>query len=196
MNYQANIKREWHKATAEDLEQGLAWYGIANDFARAFAASDVITREQAAGVIAAMSPMMSWGTNIHVARRLITRYLLGEAEPTEGFGLKRNVAKAWRILRGEDPLNVLSGDKVRAFYSNIIGDPTAVTVDRWAARAARGNPDDAGTVTKREYREIADAYRAAAADLDISARDLQAAVWVAYRRQHARATLDNPTTQD
>jgi hypothetical protein len=192
--YTVNVVETFRAATADDLAQGLEWYGRAREIADGLATGTELTTEQCAGVIAALSPMVSWRSNIVNARRLIARYLADEGEPTAGYGLKRNVAKAWRILQGcAEPLDVLSGPKVRAFYSNIIGDPDAVTVDRWAARLAPNDPADVGTVTAREYREISAAFVDAAARLDVTPRDLQAATWVYFRRVHGRES-DNPTT--
>lgn len=191
-DYERNIVAAFRASTAEDLAQGLEWYGLAGSMAAALADGSEYSTEQCAGVIAAMSPMMSWRSNIDVATRLIALHRSGADQPTAGYGMLRNIDKAWRILDGAEPLDVLSGPKVRAFYANIIGDPVAVTVDRWAARVARADATDDGLVTAREYREIADAFRAAADQLEITARDLQAAVWVYFRRLHGR-TSDNPT---
>lgn len=184
-----NLIAAFERATADDLAQGLGWYELARDIADSF---DGVTREQGAGVIAAMSPMMSWGANITIARRLIARYVAGKPQPLSGFGLGANVAKAWAILRGEAPLVVLRAPKTRSFYQNIMGDPDAVTIDRWAVRAAEGDPTHPGTVSNAQYGRYADAYREAAVELDVHPRELQAAVWVYYRRTHARVVLDNP----
>lgn len=186
-----NIVAAFNAATADDLAQGLEWYGLAREIADGLTTGTGLTTNQVAGVIAALSPMASWRSNIVNARRLIDHWNRGHSYPTSGFGLQRNVAKAWAILNGALPLETLNGPKVRAFYSNIVGDPDAVTVDRWAARIARNDATDPGLVTAREYREIAAAFVEAAARCDVSPRDLQAATWVYFRRIHGRAS-DNP----
>jgi hypothetical protein len=112
----------------------------------------------------------------------------GELEPVVN-GTLANRAKAWRIACGEDPDAVLSGPKVRAFFANIMGDVDAVTVDTWAARAAEGRRNDNAPV-RRRYRLLAESYRRAGERRGMHPRDTQAAVWTAYRRQHARATYD------
>lgn len=189
MDYTANILAAYDASTADDLAQGMQWYGLANAMAESLA-SDDYHLEQCAGVIAAMSPMMNWAANIRVARALIERHRGGDVKPTAGYGLTRNVDKAWRILEGEDPMSVLSGQKVRAFYANILGDPDAVTVDRWAARIARADYSDKGLVTKSQYNAIADAYREAATERGIVARDIQAAVWTYARRLYGEPHND------
>ena len=183
MTLAANIAACWHAADPRDLEQGLAWYDLAACTADRIGAGRY-SREQVAGVIAALSPMNGWRQNIAAAERLIERHASGMRAPTKGYGLKGNVRKAWAILRGADPLDVLSGPKVRAFYRNIIGDPDAVTVDRWAMRIALADPAHPGTCTARQSREVAEAYRSAASELGIAPRALQAATWVYFRRLH------------
>src|SRR5690606_6619528 len=98
-----------------------------------------------------------------------------------------------RILAGEDPLDVLKGDKVRSFYLNILGDTDAVTVDRHAPElylgkrvADRARP----SVGKRLYREASDASRTAAAQAprQPTPRDLQAITWLVWRRIHLTGT--------
>jgi len=191
MPHTANILAAYDAATAADQAQGLAWYGLAQEFAQTLSLDSSLSVEQCAGVIAAMSPMMSWRSNLDVARRLITHYQHTGLLPDAGYGLRRNVAKAWAILDGAPPLEVLSGPKVRAFYRNIMGDPSAVTVDRWAVRIALADPTHPGTVTAKGYGVIAEAYRDAADLLEVSARDLQAATWTYYRRVHG-ATHNDP----
>jgi hypothetical protein len=189
-DYAANIEQAFRASSAEDLAQGLEWYGLAASYAAATADGTPYSHEQVAGVIAAMSPMMTWRSNLDVARRIIARHADGLDAPAAGYGLKRNVLKAWAILDGAEPLDVLGGLKVRSFFANIVGDSHAVTVDRWAARIARADATDAGLVSAKQYREITAAYREAAANLDVTPRDLQAAVWVYYRRLHGTNGAD------
>lgn len=193
MTYHENIRAAYADATPDDLAQGLAWYREAHRFARDVAANGgTLTVTRAAGVIAALSPMQGYAQNITLARKLAAHHAAGGLQPMSGYGLTRNTAKAWRILCGERPLDVLSGPKVRAFYRNITGCKTSVTVDRWAVRIALADPTHSGLVPKGEYEPIAQAFRDVAAELGVTARDLQAATWVAYRRLHSRAVYDPP----
>lgn len=199
--YRDNILAAWREATAEDLAQGLEWYNIAAELAASLATDSRYTERQCAGVIAALSPMMSWPANVTAARKLIEHHtasaLVGHPHhgaPASGFGLGLNVVKAWRILNGADPADVLTSPKVGAFFANIMGDPDAVTVDRWAMRVALGDPNHPGTVRgKRQYADVANAYRDAASTAGVTAREIQAAVWVWIRRTTARAQYSNPT---
>ncbi|SRR6266704_448242 len=190
--YRRNIRKAWNRATAADLEQGLQWYDDALQRTQEIATGRPLTMEAAAGIVAALSPMTGWSTNLENAERIIVLHTAGKPMPTRGFGFRKNTAKAWRILDGEHPLKVLGGPKVTAFYHNILGSDEFVTVDRWAIRIAYGTPDAKTTVGKREYEAIAQAFRYVAAELGIPGRHLQAATWVYYRRVHARAIFDPP----
>jgi hypothetical protein len=174
------VLRHWRRASAAELAEGMAWYARAGELADALSAGAPITRAQACGVIAALSPRQQWVTNVTGAVALVDAYARGESDPPSvGLGLSRS--RAWAILHHPgDPLDVLGGPKVRAFYANIMGDAHAVTVDVWAARAAEGRRDDRAP-TRGRYRRIADAYRAAADIAGVTPREMQAAVWVHVR---------------
>lgn len=158
------------------MAAGLSWYGRAMDAAAAILPADP---NRAAGVIASLSPRCQWRTNVSWAAAVIDAAERGDTEPP-AVHTRAMRALAWRIARGEAPLDVLNGPKVRAFYRNIVGDSDAVTVDVWAARAAEGVSDPRGP-SGRRYALLAEAYRSAARVLDIPPRDLQAAVWVNVR---------------
>lgn len=110
--------------------------------------------------------------------------------PLPGPGFKANKAKALRILKGEEPLDVLSGAKVRAFFACIMGEGNEVCVDRHAWAIAAG-PEAAGlSLTDKRYRETAEAYRSAAGALrlafpslasDLTPAGVQALTWVWWR---------------
>lgn len=155
------------------------WYRLAGSTAGRLGRRYGVSKSTAAGVIAALSPLQTWKGNVGAAERILSARASGAASAPK-VGLGRNVAKAWRIAQGERPLSVLSGPKVRRFYRNIMGDLSAVTVDRWAARAC-GVPDTYPSTDAR-YRACEDAYRRAAALLGgIEPAELQAIVWVAIR---------------
>lgn len=169
-------------ATAQDLANGLAWYGRALAVAESMAAETGLSVRHCAGIIAALSPRCQWATNVSAAWKMARAAVAGELQPTTA-GTLSNRAKAWRIACGEDPELVLSGPKVRAFYANIMGDQDAVTVDVWAARAAEGR-DWPHAPVKRRYRLLAETYRRAGERRGMHPRDAQAAVWTVYRRLH------------
>ncbi len=156
----------------EDTEQlGREWYKAARKVARDIARTNDVTLSQAAGVLAAVSPRMRWHSNIDIARTLC------EGKAVQGvFG--NNLRKAERILAGERPLDVLGGDKVRAFYRAIMGDAQAVVLDVWMMRAAGWTK---ATLTSKEYESLAAALLAAASREGVDPANFQAVVWTHVR---------------
>ena len=179
----ARIMDVWNQATVTELSEGLDWYRDAHALAVKLSPSDPA---QAAGVIAALSPMMGWGQNVNLAVRA---YADGQASGA----LYSNVAKANRILAGEDPEDVLGGAKVRAFYG-VIADPSsdAVVVDRHAFDIAVGrvtNNDSRHALGRKGvYEAFANAYVRAAktiskqSGVEVSASQVQAVTWTVWRR--------------
>jgi hypothetical protein len=106
-------------------------------------------------------------------------------EPRRAAGYAANRAKAERIADGEPALLVLGGDKVRAFWANLIGSRYAVTIDTWAQRAAIGRMAEQPKGGK--YARLAAAYVTAAHMVGWTPREFQAAIWLATRPQSEHA---------
>lgn len=182
---QQNILRTYHAATADEIRDGMTWYRAANEEADRLATENNLTVRQTSAIIAALSPGLRWERNVEAAERVI----LGES--LDGLGVRwyDGVRKAKRILRGHNPDVVLRGNKVRAFNS-CIADPSmtmAVCVDGhayaiWCGK--RINLEDVPTMNNRLYHRIAGDYVRVAIDLAIRPCQLQAIVWVCWRRIH------------
>lgn len=170
----------YRAATPEDHSEGMGWY----DEARSFAESLDTDVSRAAGVIAAVSPMLSWPRNQTVARAIY-------AGKREGLCLPNSVKAAARIMDGEHPLDVLNGPKVRAFYMAIMGEGDSVTLDRHAIDIAVGRPlsdtERAVYMGARNRRVILAAYVNAAHRAGVSPAAMQAITWVAWRKTRAQA---------
>lgn len=180
----ARVLEVWALATAEERDHGINWYRTAHALARRL---DPVRPELAAGVIAALSPMMDWDRNVMLA---IRAYEDGAASGAL-FG---NVAKANAIMAGAEPLEVLGGKKVRNFFA-AIADPEsdeAVCIDRHAFDVAMGRVTNDKTRTALArvgvYEEFQTAYIRAAATLTKQTGDhytpamVQAVTWVTWRR--------------
>lgn len=189
----ANILSVYNEATAADLREGLAWYLTAHNWCRVRAGANrphLIARN--AGIVAALSPMNAWGNNKRKAEELISlrgRIVVEKGKPN-GIGLGANVEKAIAIYNGADPLDVLGGDKVRAFYQTIL-DPLAdidPVIDRHAFDIAVGERTDEkrrGILSRKGvYAEFAHAYREAAKIAGIGSAQMQAVTWIAWRNMH------------
>ena len=184
----SNILAIWDRSTKADRQEGAAWYGAAHTFAVGLSETFGISVKQACGIVAALSPRVSWSENLRLAETVCAT---GSAK-----GLRVNVGKAERILQGESPNHVLaapigkprSGRKVRSFFSNIwlLEGSAAVTIDRHAWDIAAGAVgDDAsrkGLDRVGVYSLLESAYREAGERLNVHPSTVQATTWVAWRR--------------
>lgn len=185
-NLTRNITKVFRSATAEEIQAGADWYADAYTIAEALAARYDVSVSTAAGVIAALSPLNSWGNNINLATRFIA------AGGLDAGYLKANLAKARAILAGADVLTTLSGLKVQNFYLGIITrGAEGVCVDRHAYCLAVNDRSVTNSVPKlspKRYAEIADAYVRAARilsreyDMRITPAQVQSVTWTLWRR--------------
>lgn len=180
----SNVLSCFSTADPETMVEGLEWYNDAHAFAKYLSPNKI---SKGAGVIAALSPMMGWEPN---KRQALRCFLNGTAD---GLGLIKNCAKAERILYGADPLSILSGNKVRAFYATIL-DPAGFdipVIDRHAFDIAIGEVtnDAARSILSRkgEYDRFGAVYVEAAKAAGVSASQMQAVTWVAWRKAKANA---------
>ena len=190
-----NILACYQAANESDRNEGLFWYAQAHEQAELLSARYGITVEQSAGVIAAISPGLQWGLNVLQAEQLIKAHLEGTAIPMIGVYGKGNIHKAIAILSGTAPLDALpiTGPKVRAFYSCIL-DPKSsleVCIDRHAkclalnesaTKNGYASNDANAIVTRAEYPYYVWHYRKLAERLGLIPHQLQAIVWIAWRR--------------
>lgn len=173
----ANILATYASSTDQDREEGTLWYPLAHLFAATVGKGSVT---KGAGIIAALSPQTSWPLN----KRLALAARSGRITGHTGI----NCRKALECRQGHNPLDVLGGNKVRAFYT-LIADPWNaydVVIDRHAFDCALGYVTDNRTrkILERKggYDYVAAAYRKAAAELGILPHVLQATVWLTWRR--------------
>lgn len=220
-----NITRIFREATDGDRAIGHGWYTRARDLALKLA--DVYTDgedshhelrvQAAAGVIAALSPRLAWRKNVEYAEMayVVLHSMLNDADQfkdrmsaseAEAYfagmipTLNANARKAFRILNGESPEDVLGGPKVRAFYFTIVNpdDPRSVVVDRHAIDITFGqvlNDQSRGLALGRKgaYDAISALYRKAAVIISRelgeywSPAQVQATTWTYWRRERAAA---------
>jgi hypothetical protein len=221
-----NITSTFRLATDGDRAAGHGWYSRARDLAESLASTastsvgpltDEDEVRKAAGVIAALSPRLAWRKNVEYAQ---LAYIVREGIERESHRglrlvsddtkaaifagmiptLNANARKAYRILSGEDPEDVLRGPKVTAFYHTIVNptDPRAVVVDRHAIAIAYNRPlsDDETSKalgSQKRYSAVAALYVRAAAIITRELGEIwtpaqvQAATWTYWRRERALA---------
>lgn len=169
-----------------DIMAASDWYADAYGIAETLATRHGVTVAQAAGVIAAVSPLNSWGANVQLASRI-----LATRNFTSGY-MRLGLGKAERILAGEDILTVLNGEKISNFYRSIISaGEEGITIDRHAfdlAVGVRHNDETRPTIGKRLYAAVSEAYTAAcdliesASGHRFSPAEVQSVTWVEWRK--------------
>jgi hypothetical protein len=187
-----NILSVYARATAEERAEGLNWYRHAHGIACDIASRVGCTVQGAAGILAALSPSVAWETNVTDA------YRLAADEPGAFSTYGPNVRKARAIRDGANPLDILGGPKVRAFYACILEPDSAhgtVCVDRHAVSVAFAKTlgqkfGPAYLALAGSYARVAKAYCAAAKTLGILPHQLQAITWVAWRNLSAAGQVE------
>lgn len=162
------------------------WYAQARtelqEIADAFAPYDV-TLQDVAWIVATLSPNVSWetGQNQRSAIAFLSQWLGLPCEfSNSAYG--PNIAKCVDYMLGKID-NAPSGPKVSAFYRNLLGDESVLTIDRHAMRIALFGTwrlsDETGDMAPsvREHKLITQAYTIVANEYGISLSQLQAVTW-------------------
>jgi len=193
---QKHIQALLDLASAAETASGMTWYKDANQVAVTLADRYEISEETAAGVIAALSPRNKWDRNLIDAENLIAAYVAGGAEACEEvkvctFGA--NKQKAVEILlwnAGEQAaLDILSGPKLREFFSCILGRDD-VCIDGHAYSIWFGDRvtlNKVPSIGKKLREAIKKDYLAVAKKNNLKGFEVQAITWVAHRRIHGVA---------
>lgn len=186
----ARILRVYRSADAQQIAAGMEWYAAARRIAEEISHDARIPVETAAGILAALSPQTSWGQNVDWARELAAGSPISR-------GLPMSQARGMAILaQDREPLDILGGRKVRAFYACIVtaGATDAVCVDRHAYDIATGERGSHVSLSDKRSAHCASAYQSAAARLrstgeapGITAAQLQAVTWVTWRARYWQA---------
>ena len=176
----------YESADAQQIAAGLGWYAEAHHIAEDLSDSTGVSIAQASGILAALSPQVSWGFNVEWA------YGVAQGDTTRrGLGL--SLGRALMIQRNPDtdPLDILGGRKVRAFYSAILtsGFTDQVVIDRHAYDLAEDTRGSHLSLTDKRSRVTAENYRNAAKRLQrsgtmITACQLQATTWLTWRARY------------
>ncbi|MFE5369226.1 DUF7178 family protein [Streptomyces mirabilis] len=186
--YVQNIIDAYRSATPEQVARGRRWYATAHELAAMLA--DGETRK-GAGVIAALSANKRWSDNVRLARGA---FKIGR--PSGHF--RDALRKAERIMRGDDPEDVLPmGLKTGHFFRCIAdpSDPDAVVIDRHAHDIAVGEiygSRERGLTTPNRYALLAHCYREAAQRLGELPSTVQAVTWVAHTERVANTATRGP----
>ena len=178
-----NILAYMLMADEETIEEGMQWYSNAYTIGEQVSAllghSDP---KYGIGVLSALSPQMEWGDNIEQA-------ILFASTGWSNNQTADNNNKAIDIANGADPLSVLGGEKVTAFYQAILTPhaDTKPVVDRHAIAIYYGKPVSERQLSRafgnrKVMRRIQYAYVRASKEVGQHYNVVQATTWVQHRK--------------
>ncbi len=206
----AAVARELSRAVQDKfaLENGKDWYPAERRLNEARSAKYNVPVEVAAAVESATSPRCGYARNQLITEQLLERVpgILDGTTGKELIASKRigggilpeNIDQAIRILSGSPIESTLTGDKRRAFFSNIVspGKTDLVTIDAWMEQAlstplglTKEQANALSTETGKHFPAglgrtlIADATRKAAAANGLSPDAMQAVYWIWSKAQ-------------
>lgn len=188
-----HILAVYFAASPIELADGARWYDQARSHCLTIAADTGLPFHTVAGVVAALSPNNKWSRNISDAINLCAVYAAGTVADcatlkVSTFGA--NKIKALSILAGADPLSVLGGLKVRAFYECILGrDAVCIDGHAYAIWLGRYVPTTATPkISAKLYDSISQDYRQATHTINqitgrqYTAAQIQAITWCVWQR--------------
>jgi hypothetical protein len=172
----SNIIASYLRATPAMIIDGITWYPRARDFCLTLDEN----LPKAAAIVAVISANTSWKANMTLARKAYAGDL--------SVGFPDKVRKVTRIMAGESPETVVSGQKVESFYACIL-NPDAnmpAVIDRHAYDIAVNvkHGDKRPTMGKATYAEFQNAYAEAAELTSVTIPQLQAITWVEWKARH------------
>jgi hypothetical protein len=165
---------------------GITWYVDATNECARISDTYSVDFLKVCGMMSALSPGVSWEVNIKDCESLVACLVNGLERPTLST-YPNNISKAVDIFNSDGSHDTVfamfdkknSGWKTKSFYLNMSGRSlSAVTVDRHIL-SAMGYTDN---LNKSVYHAIERKFQRKARQLKINACDLQAVVWVNYKR--------------
>lgn len=162
------LRKYTEEVTPAEVEAATRWYADAQGVALEMAHVQGVSLEQAASILSAYSPRVSWTRNVMLG----IAHAHGDYLPCLG-----NSAKA-AFRAQEEGFAALKGPKTNAFARAIAGDTDAVVVDVWICRALGLDPNK---LTPRQYKNAAAAMRTVAKRHGLTASTMQALIWIRVR---------------
>lgn len=187
-----NILEVYNQAEQQELAHGLNWYGDAKSAAWDIADKYQMPLAVVVGVIAALSPTNKWERNLADADMLIQSFVDGGYhEDVKVCTYKTMKEKAWSIMQEmpdtqERIADILNGPKITDFFWCILGkDVCVIDGHAWCiANADRRTMQEVPSIGKKARIELQQAYSAAGKSQGLTAYEMQAVTWVAWKRIH------------
>lgn len=160
------------------LAEGKAWYPEAWMLCRGLAKRYDTTPERVAALVAVTSPRARWEKNVLATANILEDARLPRYKRQNSYGiLGRNALKGMAVAQDRYYSRHVTGPKVVNFYLNLRGHTDPVTVDSIMSKAAGFGSD----VTNHVRSNVEGAVNTLADVFSMSPRDMQAAIWIAYR---------------
>lgn len=190
--YTRNILACFKQATQDEIDHGLTWYADAKELAQEIADKYELPLHVVIGVIAALSPTNDWAMNVRNADKMCRIFTEGGyVEDTKPSTYPKMRDKAWFILQSmphnmEDVSFILNGPKITDFANCINGnDVCVIDGHAWCiANKDRRTMQKVPNIGKKLRAELQEAYRRAGKKHGMTAYEMQAATWVAWKRIH------------
>lgn len=196
-----HILATFYASTVVETVEGSTWYPTAYKYCEAIANDTGLGVAKVAAVCAAISPNNKWEKNVADTEALCDAYVtIGKdaAADVKVSTYNTNKQKALDILAADDNeeihLIILNGQKVKAFYLSIMGNPDAVCVDGHAYSVWVGKhipTTKTPAIGVLLHKRIVASYILAkdkinkALGTNYTAAQVQAITWVAHKRIHA-----------
>lgn len=182
-----NLTNLYNKTRAWEQEEAKYYYSGLQQRLESCADFDVPMTKVAA-LFAVLSPNNDEDGNYRDVSNALAAFQANDWHNFKPSTYLSNKLQALRILQGEPVESVIRGPKTWNFYNNILNpqDPQYVTIDGHMVNAwnnKRVRLTSAG-ITKREYELIASGVRHLAETLSLVPSELQAVLWLAWKRIH------------
>jgi hypothetical protein len=184
-----NIFDVYMESTDWERDRGLMYYDWQKDKILKWTRDIRLPIENKIAAFCVLSPNNSEKTTYKDLSRCV-KIVRGILPPnTKLAAYPANREKALRVLRGENPLHVVGGKKVTAFYFNTLdpNDESHITVDGHLFGIWKGTYHrmrDVPYLTPTLYNRISDDLREVARIIGIPAPRLQSIVWITWKRKH------------
>jgi hypothetical protein len=190
--YTRNILNVFNQVDECELQHGLTWYETAKLECQDMADKYELPLHIVVGVCAALSPTNRWERNLIDTDNMLQCYVDGGyVEDTAPCTYKKMRDKAWDILQTnphsiEDTAFILRGPKITDFFLCIMGqDVCVIDGHAWCiANADRRTMQEVPSIGKKLRKELQQAYSRAGKKHGMTAYQMQAATWVAWKRMH------------
>jgi hypothetical protein len=181
-----NILSVFSQASQEEVAAGKNWYKEVRTFCKAQAKEFNVSIEVVMAVLSALSPRNYWHNNVKDTITVLSAVRDGKGpKDVKVSTFPAFKEKAFRIVQESKPNLVKYSNKTNAFFDNIkYASSESVTIDVHAYSVYKGAITIAKQIPDKEYQKAQEAYQKAAKALGIRPYELQAVVWITWKRMH------------